>query len=265
MKIKIPKFDTQKELFTWLKDNQEDIIYQKKSEIKKCDDDFGFSVVVLKPEGVFKDDGDSSENEIKVRAIINTTNIRDSHKDVHINGIWKKSLSENKRIKHIQEHQMSFDKIIADNDDLNVFTKTYAWKQLGFDFEGKTQALVFDSNVKKSRNSTMFKEYKENNVDNHSIGMMYVKMKFALNSKDEEDKELKAEYDKHIDKILNKDEVEKDGYFWAVYEAKVIEGSAVPMGSNPMTPTLNTKQEDMAQTENELIVGAYKEWLLKPS
>jgi len=263
MKIKIPTFETQKELFAWLKEEQDDILYQKKSEIKQCDDDFGFSVVELKPKGVLKNDGNGNITSVKVRAIINTTNIRDSHKDVHINGIWDKSLSENKRIKHLQEHQMRFDKIISDKNDLQAFTKTFTWKELGYDFEGSTEALVFDSNVKESRNPTMFKEYRDKNVDNHSVGMMYVRIKFALNSEDEEDKDLKAEYDKHIDKILNKAEVEKDGYFWAVYEAKAIEGSAVPIGSNPMTPTLQPKEENINQPIKE--VDIIKEWLLAPS
>lgn len=264
MKLKIPTFDTQKELFTWLKENQDDLIYQKKSELKRCDDDFGFAVTQLKNE-VLVSKGSDELTQIKVRAIINTTNIRDSHKDVHINGLWKKSLKENKRIKHIQEHKMAFDKIIADKDDLKAFTKKYTWKQLGYDFEGDTEALVFDSNVKQSRNSTMFKEYKDKNVDNHSVGMQYVKIKFALNSKDEDDKDLKAEYDKHIDKILNKAEVEKDGYFWAVYEAKAIEGSAVPMGSNPMTPTLSAKHNTSNKTEEEKTVEVIKAWLTEPN
>ena len=127
MKIKIPTFDTKKELFTWLKENQDDIIYQKKSELKRCDDDFGFATVQLKNEVLVGKSDDGVATEVKVRAIINTTNIRDSHKDVHIKGIWKKSLKENKRIKHLQEHKMAFSNIIADKDDLHAFTKTFTF------------------------------------------------------------------------------------------------------------------------------------------
>lgn len=262
MKINIPKFETQKELFDYLRENKDDLIYQKKSEIKRCDDDFGYSVIILQvPSTVNKSEsGDASS--VKVRAIINTTYVRDSHKDVHINKLWNKSLKENKRIKHLQEHKMSFDSIIADKDDLKAFTKTFTWKELGYDAEGTTQALVFDSNVKESRNPRMYKEYKDKNVDNHSVGMQYVNIKFAMNSKEDEDKHLKAEYDKHINKILNKKEVEKDGYFWAVYEAKAIEGSAVPMGSNPITPTLSSKEEDPNfKDEEEIRINAIVKWL----
>ena len=34
--------------------------------------------------------------EIRVNVIINTTNIIDSHNDLHLPGLWKKSLQENK-------------------------------------------------------------------------------------------------------------------------------------------------------------------------
>jgi hypothetical protein len=260
MNPQIPKFEKKEELYAYLKTNKDDLIYQKKSEMKRADDDFGFHVVQIQ-EGVNKAQGNVASNPdvIKVRAIINTTMVRDSHKDVHIDGLWKKTLQENKRIKHLQEHEMAFDKIIADKDDLNVYTRMYSWKDLGYDFEGETQALVFDSTIKSSRNPVMFKEYSNGNVDNHSVGMGYVKMALAINSEDEDFKEEKAEFDKHIEKILNKEEVKEDGFFWAVYEAKAYEGSAVPMGSNPMTPTIPIKNH-IFETENKLET-TIKEWL----
>ena len=43
--------------------------------------------------------------EILVKAIINTTGLIDSHQDLHIPGIWNKSVKENKSILHVQEHK----------------------------------------------------------------------------------------------------------------------------------------------------------------
>ena len=51
----------------------------------------------------------------------------DSHKDVHISGIWDKSVRENKYIMHLREHQMKYDYIISDDKDLNVEVKEYSW------------------------------------------------------------------------------------------------------------------------------------------
>ena len=174
----------------------------------------------------------------------------DSHKDVHLPNIWKKSLKENKRIMHLQEHQSSsFDKIISSGDDLKAYTKTMSWKALGFNVDGNTQALVFDSTVKADRNKYMFNQYKEGYVDNHSVGMRYVKIAMAINS--DEYPEEKAVWDKYYSEIVNNKEADDTGYFWAVTEAKVIEGSAVPMGSNPITPTLSTKTEPSDDTHKE--------------
>jgi len=262
MKPEIPKFATDKELFSWLKENKDDLLFQKMASFKKADGFCASVIPLVQIDKSVNKNEPTAPNQVKVRAIINTTMIRDSHKDVHINGLWKKSLAENKRIKHLQEHDMSFKSVIADKEDLKSYTEVFNWKDLGYDVEGKTEALVFDSTVKESRNPTMYKEYKDGNVDNHSVGMYYMKVALAYDSSDEDDKEEKAEWDKHIELIVNKEEVKKDKYYFAVYEAKVIEGSAVPMGSNQITPTLSGKSE-VVLSEDELKIQAIKEWLTK--
>lgn len=243
MKLNIPTFKTQKELFQFIVDNEELLITQKKSEIKLADG-VGFNTIVLKdfnqtkstPEDLLK------KEEFKVTVVINTTNIMDSHKDVHIPGLWDKSLQENKRIMHIQEHKShEFDKIISSGNDLKAYTKSYTWKQLGLNAKGKTEALMFDSNVKKERNPYMHEQYAKGFVDNHSVGMQYVKLITCIN--DEDYPVQKENWDKYFPEVINGDVAEKSGIFWAILEAKAIEGSAVPSGSNPITPTLAIKNE----------------------
>ena len=242
--MKLPKFETQKELFNYLKENKDDLIYEKKETVKYADA-YSFSPTILREKTADIRKGATGVEEnaesFKVRAVINTTDVLDSHGDVHVKGIWNKTVKENRRMKHIQEHDMSFRSIIADKDDLKASVQTYKWRDLGIDKNGTTEALVFDSNIRKSRNSYMFEQYKLGNVDNHSVGMRYISVELAVNDKDEEFEEEKAVWDKHIDDIVNKEEAEARGYFWAVYEAKAIEGSAVPIGSNTITPTLEPK------------------------
>ena len=240
-KLVIPDFETKKELYDFLMTNKDSLIAQKCSAIKFADG-FEAHVNVLKNEvGVAnKSTFDENQTELTVKAVINTTNIMDSHGDVHLKGIWNKSLKENKRIMMLQEHKSNqFDKIIASGDDLNATVKTYTWKELGYDVDGETQALVFEAKVKKDRNPFMFEQYKQGYVDNHSVGMQYVKLNIAVN--DEDYPLAKELYDNHINEIANKADVEAKGYFWAVAEAKAIEGSAVPNGSNKITPTLSVK------------------------
>ena len=230
----IPEFTEKSELFKWLKENKHLLITEKKSQIKHAD-----PVSIMVVPGVTNKANPELLNlsEINVKVAINTTSIRDSHKDVHIPGIWKKSLSENKLIYHLQEHQMKFDRIISDR--VTAYTKTMTWLELGFSYPGNTEVLIFDSAIEKEQNAFMFEQYAKGRVKNHSVGMQYVKVEMAINSESKFDVDEKAVWDKYINQVANKEEVEEDGYFFAVTEAKVIEGSAVVLGSNRATPTIS--------------------------
>jgi hypothetical protein len=257
--LKIPEFQNKVDLFAFLIEKKTDLMAQKMSTVKFADG-VGVSLEVERGEVNKAASTTTNENEIRVKAVINTTNLMDSHKDVHLPGIWTKSLKENKRIMHIQEHQSnSFDKIISSGSDLQASTKTMTWKSLGFDAKGNTQALVFDSTVKASRNKFMFDLYKDGHVDNHSVSMRYVKISMAINSEDDAYITEKAVWDKYYPEIANNKEADNTGYFWAVTEAKVIEGSAVPMGSNPITPTISIKNEPSLDTQQKEAAKALQE------
>ncbi|MCL1933059.1 MAG: hypothetical protein FWF53_04500 [Candidatus Azobacteroides sp.] len=256
-------FKTKKELFKFLVDNKEQLTAEKKFDMKKADS-ISFDTGFLKSESASKSDDLLSKDEIEVTAVINTTNLLDSHHDVHIDGLWNKSISEAKKIYHVQEHNMSFDHVIS--TDVKASTKKMTWKELGFDFDGTTEALIFDSKIKKDRNPFMFEQYAKGYIDNHSVGMRYVKLALCIN--DADFKEEKADWDKYIDRVADKEEAEKSGYFWAVTEAKLIEGSAVLMGSNYATPTLRVKNdmqpsEGTAKTITEPPQGTRKESLFE--
>lgn len=239
--IEVPDDLERKELFAFLLLNKDALIRQKKLEYKKSD---GFAFTGLVKEGAITKtalaSGESEKGTLLAKVVINTTNYMDSRKDVHLPGLWTKSLSENKSIMHLQEHSMEFSKIISSKDDLKAYTKSMTWKSLGYDLKGKTEALIFDSTVRLSRNAFMYDQYDKGYVDNHSVGMQYVKMILCVNEPD--DTYYGAEYEaweKYIKEVVNKADAEQSGYFWAVTEAKVIEGSAVPIGANTLTPTIS--------------------------
>lgn len=238
-------FANTKERIDFLVKNKLSIISQKKAVMKKADA-FSFAVPIYdkksqeyKANEPIKDI--NSLDSIKTKVVINTTNVIDSHMDLHIKGIWNKSLREAKNIMHLQEHQMKFDSIISDGNDLKAYAKEFEWSELGYNFEGNTQALVFESNIKADRNKSMFDQYAKGYVKNHSVGMQYVKLLLAVN--DEDYKEEFDNWNKYIDLAINKEQAEEYGFFWVVPEAKVIEGSAVPIGSNQLTPTMENNME----------------------
>lgn len=253
----IPDFKDKKDLFKFLVENEDLLITQKKMEMKKADG-FSFNPIITRGDvskGIISTEELLSKDTIEVSVVINSTNVFDSHKDLHIPGMWDKSLKENKRGLHLQEHSASFKNIIASGEDLDVYVKTVTWKSLGFNYEGKTQILVHDSRVHKSRNPYMHEQYAKGYVTNHSVGMRYVKMVTCIN--DEDYPVQKENWDKYFPMGVNKEAAEEWGYFWAQLEAKYIEGSAVAMGSNHLTPTMEIKSQIENKEEN-----AIKQWLL---
>jgi len=247
-------FANKEELFSALRENKSTLIAQKKMITKESDSLIHYVEAEEKNLEANKADNyqDIDISKIKAKLVINTTNIMDSHSDVHLKGIWTKSAKEQKNVMLLQEHQMKFNSIIS--SEVNTSVKTMSWKSLGFDFEGNTEALIFDTEISKERNSFMFEQYYKGYVKEHSVGMRYVKLDLAINSKNEFDKKEKEIWDKYIDEIVNKEVAEAQGYFWAVTEAKIVEGSAVVKGSNFATPTISieaVKEDTPIETKEE--------------
>lgn len=241
--IQIPSFATKEECFKWLRENHDKLIAQKKAVMKEADA-MGLSIYHVDQKGELIEASKSftankelltEKKPIRVKAIINTTNLFDSHKDVHFPKLWNKSLKESKLWSLVKEHNFTFDGTIS--DEVKAYVQTFTWKELGYNMEGETQALVFDAVIYPDDPTGMYERYVKGIVRNHSVGMRYVKILFCMNSENESDYQYKVNYDKYINEIANKEEAEECGYFWAVLEAKVIEGSAVKRGSNPFTPT----------------------------
>jgi len=257
-KILGKSFDTEKEYLDFVVENEEMIIDEKKSSIKYADA-FSFNTVSIdKGFDITQKASDQDATELLVKIAINTTNVIDSHDDMHVKGIWNKSIKERgNKVLHLQEHKRSFDAVISRGEDLKVYAKDTTWNNLGFDLKGDTQALMFDSLVKQDVNEFMFKQYQKGNVTEHSVGMQYVKMATCI---DNEDYPVQKEnWDKYVVEVANKESLDGRKIFWAVTEAKVIEGSSVLMGSNSFTPTVSTSTKQ--ETENKLKDKAIVEWL----
>lgn len=242
-KTAIPNFAEKSQLFDFLVKNKDLLITEKKSAIK-------FADAISHWTGVEDEHGEVqkagttkappiSGDTLECQLVINTTNLLDSHDDVHIDGLWTKTLSEKRELYLLQEHTMRFQGVIS--DEVKASARRMSWKELGFNFEGNTQALIFKTIIRRGRNEYMFGQYAQGFVKNHSVGMQYVKIVLCLNSESEDYEAYKANWDKYIGKVANAELAEDRGYFWAVLEAKLVEGSAVLIGSNYATPVLETQ------------------------
>jgi hypothetical protein len=229
------EFKTQKEFFQYLIGKKQEIIEFKKS-VQKFADPF----VMSTPGGVVKALSTSYKDDIqsgiiKRTLIGNTYNFLDSHDDVHIDGCFSKSISERgDKVWHLHDHEYKMTAKVGRPS--SVYEKSVEWSDLGLEMAGKTQALFMDSNIIRSYNEIIFDQYLKGEVDQHSVGMYYVLLDMAVN--DPEFKEEYAIWNKYINGIGNKDKAMKQGYFFAVKEAKLIEISCVLEGSNKLTPTI---------------------------
>lgn len=245
-------FANEEDAFKFLIANKALIIAQKKSAIKYADALPYFSTIENENKEIVKaSDVVELQNEttIKVVAVSNACNYYDSHGDVSIKGSWNRTAKNTNDGLHLQEHQMKYDKLISDNVSFSVENKT--WKELGYNYEGSTDCLVMTSKVEKEDNPYMFEKYVKGKVKNHSAGLRYVDVEFAINSAADWAKEEKAVWDKYYPDIVNKEDVDERGYFLAVKEQKIIENSAVLKGSNPATPTISVEPVSDTSTKQD--------------
>lgn len=245
--IRFPaKVNSRESRIAWLVENKQLVLAQKKAAMKICD-------AICAPVSVLHADRASKEiaptevsaKRIRVRAVVNTTRYFDSHHDVHIDQLWNKSIRETKINYLVREHRLDFDNIIS--DDVHVFVKQIPWRELGYDAPGTTQALIYDAIIDRDNSPVMFDKYLAGKVRNHSVQMRYVKVQLAVNNPDYEEYKV---WEKYAPDIVNIEDAEEVGYFFAVTEAKNIEGSAVVIGSNPVTPTLFVEHKSEPSTHS---------------
>lgn len=246
------EFKTIKERNKYLIDNQKEIISLKKANLKVCDP-FTFSLkgelpITVKAASV--DQTDKDTEDVIYRTVVGNTYLwLDSHEDVHMKNCFKASLAqkESVRIAHLHDHIHQITAKVG--KFLDVYEGDIKWSELGVSKDGKTQALFGYSEIQKEMNESVFKQYRNGDIDQHSVGMRYVSVKFALNDKDYP--EAYAEWNKVYPQLGNPEKADERGYFYCIYEAGLIEISCVLNGSNELTPTMPVKEELIVNPSND--------------
>jgi hypothetical protein len=253
MKCKaIPEGLTGKALFDFVVKNEALIRHAKKSEMKFADS-ASHSVFFIDDKGQLVSKAATGNtvdmSRLKISVVINTTNFLDSHGDVHIPGLWNKSVADNKATGFylLKEHSRCFEDVIGDG--LKGELKLMSFNELGMKLPGVTEALIFSGDIFQKRNPFMFEQYMNKYVKQHSVGMRYLKMIVCI---DDQDYPVQQEnWDKYRPMVANGDEADKEGMFWAILEAQAVEGSAVLFASNSVTPTIETAQYENDSTMKE--------------
>ncbi|WP_185269726.1 hypothetical protein, partial [Chryseobacterium indologenes] len=154
----LKQFATKEELHKALSENK-GLLKAQKMIGEKHSDTVAYSFAINeKKEAVKAGEINVDEvNVLDVKIVINTCNLFDSHSDVSIESSWNRTVKNAKRVLLLQEHKAQFDKIISDEIELKV--EVISWKDLGFEYEGKTECLVFYARLRKERNPFMFGQY----------------------------------------------------------------------------------------------------------
>ena len=170
--------------------------------------------------------------------VISNTNYVDSHKDAHMDGSMNRTVKNQQgRVHYAINHKLEIGSIIAYPQDVEMLVKDVEWTNLGKDYAGSTQALLFKTNLQDYSPDAARKAIENKLPVENSIRMQYIQVEFGIKERNEEWKDANKAWDKHINKIVNKAEVEDDGYIWFVTELKIVdEGSMVVKGSNDATP-----------------------------
>lgn len=245
MRLDTSVFADKKELFKYLHANSREIIELKKSALKHTDI-IGLNENEQKEYKALNTShkDDPSSGSITRTIIANTYNWMDSHDDVHMDGLFAKSISE-KTAWHLHDHIFNVTAKVGKPGTIEE--KAIQWHQLGVNKFGYTQALFLTSEILERYNKQTYEAYLNGEIDQHSVGMQYVQVYLAMN--DPEYKEAFAQWNTVLPKLGNAARAEEKGYFWVIKEAKLKEISCVLEASNELTPTLNNKIGPLANTQ----------------
>jgi len=234
--------------------NKKELISIKRATVKHTEGLILTPKLTLPSEGVNKAELPSDTDEILYRTIIaNTYNYMDSHDDVHLNGCFAKSIQENKRQLYIKDHANYTTEMAG--KVLKAYELMGTFKSFGYDSDLSTMALLKDVAIYKEQSEQFFSQMANGMINQHSVGMMYIKIALAVD--DIQDQEAYKLYTSLLPMIGNSKEVEEQGYFFAVQEAKELETSAATMGSNSLTGIYNDNTKDYNEDDIDKIIQTF--------
>lgn len=165
----------------------------------------------------------------------------DSDLDMLLPGAAAKSIQERgvgstkgNRIKHLKDHDWS--KNIARLDVLEERTVEINGREL--------EGIYHESFYPESTDSTdQLIKVQAGLYDARSIGFEYMNIELVEQGSDD--------YEKYLAMAINPEVAEEAGFFWAVKEIRLWEGSDVSFGANELTPTLGMKSisKDLLQRQ----------------
>lgn len=173
-----------------------------------------------------------------VQFIANTYLYFDSDYDVLVPGASKKSISDRgpsskavAKIKHQADHKLNSEHVVGRP---TLIEETII---------DNKEVLYYESFIPETtKGNDHLINYQEGIYDNHSIGFRYKDIAIAM--KESEDEDRRNRWNEWINKIINRNEANKIGYFWLVKEIELFETSVVSFGANSLTGVVGIKSQN---------------------
>jgi len=247
------EFATKEAMFAEFRANIDDIISFKKAEIQKsCNKGTAItckSLDLLKLSDQVKG---LKIDDAYYYIAVNSTKVLDSHQDLHIDGLWAKSVKEQQGMNYlVADHELTIADTIVRKEHVEMLIVRMPFALLGMPYAGDTEVLVYKFPKDKVVHSKAKEWLESGDQIEASVRMQYVTILFAMDSNDPEDITLKKNYDDYLPSIANKDDFEYIPWYFIIKEAKnVRESSLVIAGSNHVTGNINnTEPEKSTQTD----------------
>lgn len=248
-------FSTKEDFFKELRENREIIIEAKKSIIQKsCDKGISVScksLDLLKFTDQLK--GIKIDDNFYYIAV-NSTKILDSHEDLHVDGIWKKSIKDQQGKNYlVLDHDLSIKSVVVRKEHIEMFTAKIPFSLIGKPYDGDTEVLIYKVAKDRIKDETVKEWLDSGDSIEASVRMRYVTVLLAMDSNAPEDETEKKNYDQYFPMIANKEDFEYIYAFYVIKEAQnVKESSFVVFGSNSSTGQItNNKQAEKSLEDNK--------------
>lgn len=234
--------------FAFLKESRKSMIAEKRAMPVKFTDIVSFNPdLYTVKSGIATKAAKISEDAdtVRVKVVANACWFVDSQFDVLIDDSAKKSINDRKQlIKHIRDHEYKVNAEVGDVQD--IYLQDILLTDLGWQAKGKTQCVIFETDIRKDYDEGVFMKYRDGKINQHSIGLRYIEIELAINDPEDE-KEIDF-WNKYYSDIINKEIPDEYGFFFVVKEYSLLENSCVLMGSNQYTPTLEVSSTKQLQT-----------------
>lgn len=249
-------YDSRDLLFKDLRVKKDAIISDKRKQIQKSfEKGIGLKARYIKPSLLGEHNKALKLDDNYYYLAVNSTKILDSHDDLHLNGIWNKTVKEQQgKNALVLDHEVKVLSTVVRKEHIEMLTAKIPFASIGKGYSGETEVLVYKF-LKTQVKNEIAREWLESGDDiEASVRMQYVKIEFCMNSDEEEDKEAKKNFDKYYPQIANKEDFDEILYFFAVTEAKnIMESSLVHAGSNGATGMIGNKSIEPSHNDTQKI------------